>query len=128
MTTFSDWVDDQIRSHGYANDYAFARAMGIPHTAPLRWRSSSSPPKVQTMRSLAEFFNAPMQDVLVAAGYLKPEESGVVRAPLSLVEVTNEQLPEEVARRMAQPRDIGVLAMGSNESADPKRRGRRPSV
>lgn len=126
MTSFSDWVDGQMQSHGYASDYAFAQALGVAHTSPGRWRTSPKPPTVETMRRLAEFFKAPMQDVLVAAGYLKPEESGVVRVAQAMQDVTNEDLLREIARRMADPVDFGVLAMRSSESADPNRRGLRP--
>lgn len=121
MTTFSDWVDALARARGIESDYALARHLGVSHTAPPRWRTSTKPPEAETLRKVATAFNAPMQEVLVAAGYLRPEESGVQAARARLELASNRELTEELLRRLGEVEGSGdvVVAMGSAAPDDP---------
>lgn len=111
--------------------------MGVGPTTLMRWRTAADMPKAHSMRKAAEAMGVPIQSALVAAGYMRADEAKLqkvtVSVPLDPSTLSNEELAEEFVRRLGgdpdgPQRGRPVLAMGSNESADPKRRGRRPSV
>lgn len=99
MTDFASWVAQQLADKGYKTDAEAARHIGVPQSTIGRWKTGKKQPLAETMRKISESLGIPMQQVLVAAGYLKPEETGVVEV-VSTERLTNEQLVAELSARL----------------------------
>lgn len=100
MTDFASWVAQQLADKGYKTDAEAARHIGVPQSTIGRWKTGKKQPLAETMRKISDSLGIPMQQVLVAAGYLKPEETGVVEV-ISTGRLTNEQLLLELSARLA---------------------------
>ncbi len=71
------------------------------------------------MRKISESLNIPMQQVLVAAGYLKPEETGVVEV-VSTKALTNDQLLTEIASRLVDDKPEALTSVDQAVEVDEK--------
>ena len=80
-----------------------------PGPSVSRWFSQGSLPDPATAARLARSYDRPVLEAFVAAGFLTPEEAGErPSAPPSLVSLTDDELIEEVGRRMKELRDAGT--------------------
>ena len=48
----------------------------------LRWRDGDAEPDMRTLRRVAEALGRPLIDVLIAAGYVDPEQAGGYAVPI----------------------------------------------
>ncbi|KDE14918.1 helix-turn-helix domain-containing protein [Rhodococcus aetherivorans] len=137
MTRFSEWFDTLYRERGYETDAAAARAIGVQQSLIRRWREGSAP-SVDNLRKISYALAVPMQQVMIAAEYLTPDEAAVVTVPAPLESVPSAQLIGELVRRLAayeavdpvQGENVGgeVRAMRSSHPADPTVPTWRPAV
>lgn len=126
MTRFSEWFDTLARERGYENDASVARAVGVQQSVVKRWRQGSAP-SVDNLRKISHALAVPMQQAMLAADYLTPDEATVVTVPAPLETVPNAQLVAELTRRLAAYDDQGetpgppgeVRAIRSARPADP---------
>lgn len=130
MTRFSEWFDTLARDRGFETDASVARTLGIQQSVIKRWREGSAP-SVDNLRKVSHRLSVPMQQAMIAAGYLTEDEAAVVTIPADPSTLTNDQLMAELARRVAAFDDSGagidqnvaggreVRAMRSPRSADP---------
>lgn len=117
MTDFGEWVAQQIADRGYKTDAEAARHIGVPQSTIGRWKTGRKQPLAETMRKVSETLGIPMQQVLVAAGYLKPDETGVVEV-VSTGRLTNEQLLNELGARLVDDNPQGVTSTSQPSQAD----------
>ncbi|OOL30445.1 hypothetical protein GQ85_19870 [Rhodococcus rhodochrous] len=141
MTRFSEWFDALYRERGYDTDAAVARALGVQQSVIKRWREGSAP-SIDNLRKISTTLAVPMQQAMIAAGYLTPDEASVVTVPADLESVTDAQLLGELARRLIATRGedtdgdptqgtVGedtVRAIRSARPADPTAPPWRPSM
>lgn len=119
MTDFASWVAQQIANKGYKTDAEAARHIGVPQSTIGRWKTGKKQPLAETMRKISESLNIPMQQVLVAAGYLKPEETGVVEV-VSTKALTNDQLLTEIASRLVDDKPEALTSADQAVEVDGK--------
>lgn len=99
MSGFSEWVKQQLELRHEQDVADAARALGIRPSELGRWLSAKRPPTQDTIRTACRIFDVHVQEVLVAAGYMTPEESGLDGKPVSLSELSTRDLLDELARR-----------------------------
>lgn len=61
----------------------------------------NAPPTQDTIRTACRVFDVHVQEILVAAGYMTPDESGLDDKPISLSSLSTQDLLDELARRSA---------------------------
>ena len=70
------------------------------------WATIVRSPSPQVLRQVAVLFDAPIQDVLIAAGYMTEEENRPLSPTrMSLQQMSNKQILDEIRRRTV--RDAG---------------------
>lgn len=97
--TWHHYVQNKLDELGWSG-VRFEQESGISRTRLVHWRNGSnvSPDNV---RAAAEAFNVPVLQAFVAAGFLTAEEARQkAAAPVDPATLTNDQLLEEVRRRM----------------------------
>lgn len=68
-------------------------------------------PTMETLRRLSDGLNVPIQEALVAAGYVRPEEVGVVEAEgRDIKDIPTRDLLLELARRLGEDELGGEVA------------------
>lgn len=72
---FAAWVRDQIVARGYESPEEAARALGVYPSQMRQWTRISRSPTPQVLRRVAALFDAPVQEVLIAAGFMTEEEN-----------------------------------------------------
>ena len=72
---FAAWVRNQIAARGYQSPEEAARALGVYPSQMLQWTRISRSPTPQVLRRVAALFDAPVQEVLIAAGFMTEEET-----------------------------------------------------
>lgn len=100
---FAGWVRSRIDSGPYRDVSDAARQLGIPPSTLYRWLGAVRFPTRATIREAATILDAPIHEVLVAAGYMQPEECystmhGVVEA------LSSDELRAELMRRESTDR------------------------
>lgn len=77
---FPDWLEREMRHRGFdkserGKQAEFARAAGITKGAVTRLLSGEHLPDLRTARALARAFGYPVDDVLIAAGLIEPQDA-----------------------------------------------------
>ena len=104
---FSMWVREQIDAQGYASDEEAARALRVYPSLIRQWTSMVRVPSPEVLRRVAALFDAPIQEVLIASGYMTEEESrSMDAATTSLRQFSTDQILDELRRRASL--DSGV--------------------
>lgn len=116
MTIFSEWFDALYRERGYETDAAVARALGVQQSVIKRWREGSAP-SVDNLRKISHALAVPMQQAMIAAEYLTPDEATVVTVPADLETVPNAALIGELTRRLASYQDGAGDQPGGEDTA-----------
>lgn len=98
---FSEWVKHQLELRQETDVADAARALGIRPSELGRWLSAKRPPTQDTIRTACRVFDVHVQEILVAAGYMTPDESGLDDKPISLSSLSTRDLLDELARRSA---------------------------
>ncbi|ANQ72360.1 helix-turn-helix transcriptional regulator [Rhodococcus qingshengii] len=100
MSGFSAWVENQLELRSFGDIQEAARALKIRPSELSRWLSAKRPPTQDTMRTACQVFDAPIMEVLVAAGYLTSEEAEPGMTPPSIVAtISTQSLVDELTRR-----------------------------
>ena len=103
---FAAWVRDQIAARGYQSPEEAARALGVYPSQMLQWTRISRSPTPQVLRRVAALFDAPVQEVLIAAGFMTEEENRPLSPTrMSLQQLSNKQILDEIRRRTSG--DVG---------------------
>lgn len=71
---FAGWVRARLDAGPYSDDIDAARKLGVPPSTVLRWLGVRHPTRATT-REVATRFGVPIQEVLVAGGYMTPDEA-----------------------------------------------------
>ncbi|WP_307846866.1 helix-turn-helix domain-containing protein [Rhodococcus erythropolis] len=99
-TGFGVWIRDQIDARGYESTEEAARALGVYPSLLRHWATIVRSPSPQVLRQVAVLFDAPIQDVLIAAGYMTEEENRPLSPTrMSLQQMSNKQILDEICRR-----------------------------
>ncbi len=78
---FAGWVREQLDAGPYRDDTDAARKLGVPPSTVTRWLGIRYPTRATT-RQVATLFDVPIHEVLVAGGYMTPDEAtGIARRP-----------------------------------------------
>lgn len=118
MTNFADWLARTARKRGLDTEADISRAVNTSQSIVGRWRLHGAVPEMKTLRRVAEGLNVPIQEALIAAGYVKPEEVGVFQT--SVEDIPTRDLLLELARRLGEDElGVEVPAMRSPRPADP---------
>ncbi|WP_232253331.1 helix-turn-helix domain-containing protein [Rhodococcus erythropolis] len=101
-TGFGAWIRDQIDARGYQTVEEAARELGVYPSLLRHWATIVRSPAPKVLRRVAALFDAPIQEVLIAAGYMTEEEN-VPLSPtgMSLQQMSNKQILDEIRRRTA---------------------------
>lgn len=87
---------------------AIAAKIGITPPSVGRWYSQGSLPDPGTAATFARVYNRPVLEAFIAAGFLTSEEAGETpSAPPTLATLDDDELLEEVRRRMQGGSDAG---------------------
>ncbi|MGM5069006.1 helix-turn-helix domain-containing protein [Rhodococcus qingshengii] len=99
---FAAWVRDQIVARGHESPEEAARALGVYPSQMRQWTTIARSPTPQVLRRVAALFDAPAQEVLIAAGFMTEDEN-VPLSPTrkSLQQLSNKQILDEIRRRTA---------------------------
>ncbi|WP_424808307.1 helix-turn-helix domain-containing protein [Rhodococcus sp. 27YEA15] len=100
MTGFSDWVKYQLTLRLYTDVPEAARALKLRPSELSRWISAKRPPTQDTIRAACRVFDAPVLEVLIAAGYLSAEEAGVREDLPAVSSLSTQDLVDELCRRL----------------------------
>ncbi|WP_030003037.1 transcriptional regulator [Rhodococcus erythropolis] len=103
---FAAWVRDQIAARGYESPEEAARTLGVYPSQMRQWTTIARSPTPQVLRRVAALFDATVQEVLIAAGFMTEDEN-VPLSPtrVSLQQLSNKQILDEIRRRTAG--DVG---------------------
>lgn len=71
---FAGWVREQLDAGPYSDDTDAARKLGVPSSTVVRWLGMRYPTRATT-RQVATLFEVPIHEVLVAGGYMTPDEA-----------------------------------------------------
>lgn len=74
---FVGWVREQLDAGPYSDDTDAARKLGVPPSTVTRWLYVRYPTRATT-RQVATLFDVPIHEVLVAGGYMTPDEATIV--------------------------------------------------
>ncbi|NKR57482.1 XRE family transcriptional regulator [Rhodococcus hoagii] len=111
MTDFSDWVARVARKRGLETEADISRAINTSQSIVGRWRMHGTAPTMETLRRLSDGLNVPIQEALVAAGYVKPEEVGIIQAEgRDIKDIPSKELLLELARRLGEDELGGEVA------------------
>ncbi|AEV51940.1 transcriptional repressor [Rhodococcus phage REQ3] len=117
MTNFADWLWTTARRRGLETEAEISRAVNTSQSIVGRWRLQGAVPEIKTLRRIADGLNVPIQEALVAAGYVLPEEVGVVRTDIKdipaaelLANIATRDLLLELARRLGEDELGGEVA------------------
>ncbi|MEA1798729.1 MULTISPECIES: helix-turn-helix domain-containing protein [Rhodococcus] len=101
-TGFGAWIRGQIDARGYESTEEAARALGVYPSLLRHWATIVRSPSPQVLRQVAVLFDAPIQEVLIAAGYMTEEENRPLSPTrMSLQQMSNKQILDEIRRRTA---------------------------
>lgn len=98
---FSMWVRAQIDALGYASNEEAARALRVYPSEVRQWTSMvRAPSSPEVLRRVAKLFDVPIQEVLIASGYMTEDESLPMDAvAMSLRQLSTDQILDELRRR-----------------------------
>lgn len=123
MSTFPAWMTRTYKALGIDSDAEFARLIDSPQSNVSRWRNKGVIPDMKKLREIADTLDLPIQEILVAAGWVRPDEVGIVPAKeVELADISNRELVGELWRRLGEDEDAGLEevtdAMRSSKSLD----------
>lgn len=93
---FAGWVREQLDTGPYSDYADAARKLGVPPSTVARWLGVRRPTRA-TIREAATLFDVPIQDVLVAGGYMRPDEAASGAGTLG--DISTGELQAELTRR-----------------------------
>jgi len=82
---WATWLRRRMRTAGVATPTELGRASGVDQSVISRWLNEGRTPQVDQLRKIATPLRATMLDLLIAAGYVSPDELGVTETPSSAV-------------------------------------------
>lgn len=99
---FAAWVREQIAARGYQSHEEAAQALGVYPSQMRQWTRIARSPTPQVLRRVAALFDAPVQEVLTAAGFMTEDENQPLSPTrMSLQQLSNKQILDEIRRRTA---------------------------
>lgn len=122
---FYEWVHAQFPAD--ATNADISRATGISESQVGRWRSQR--PTIDTLQKVANKLGVPLLAPLIAAGYVTEDEAGVTSIPAPPADLSDDELAEEVRRRLVAKSDQAQEAAGycCREGSRREREGPRPA-
>ncbi|ORM00687.1 hypothetical protein [Prescottella equi] len=116
MSDFATWLADVARTRGLETEAEISRAVNISQSIVGRWRIQGTAPEIKSLRRVADGLGVSIQEALVAAGYVTPEEVGVVEVTpvvnMDVSRIPTAELLRELARRLGEA-DPAVKVSGS---------------
>lgn len=96
---FARWIRERLDTGPYSDDIDAARKLGVPPSTVVRWLGAIRYPTRATTREVATLFDVPIHEVLVAAGYMTPDEAARGGTRSGLDDFNTEELQDELIRR-----------------------------
>ncbi|MGI8313311.1 helix-turn-helix domain-containing protein [Saccharopolyspora hattusasensis] len=100
---FAKWINKQLDRKGW-RPADLADQAGIGRSAVSRWINEGYQPNIPNARAAAEALGVPLLEILVESEQLSVAEALMYSRARSLSEVSDEELAEEVRRRLVRPR------------------------
>lgn len=94
----SSWWSYVKRVSRDAPQQAIAERAGLSQSTINRWQSGE--PKPGNVRSFALAYERPVLEAFIAAGFLTQQEANLITPPVDLTRLGDDQLIDEVRRRM----------------------------
>ena len=108
------WAYVQKRAKGESNS-RIAQAVGVTPSSVSRWGGGSMPDPAQAA-AFARAYGRPVLEAFVAAGFLTPQEARErPSTPPSIDDLTDEELLDEIRKRMLQGRSEGAAMHAARE-------------
>ncbi|WP_280389506.1 hypothetical protein [Nocardia wallacei] len=98
-TEWWDYIEGLLRERDVAPT-TWAREVGLAATLPGIWKRDGGVPRLSVMRLVADYFQRPMREVLIKAGYATAEELGYSLSVPDPRELSNDILLHELGRRL----------------------------
>ena len=96
-----DWPEYLRRITGGATQGQIAERIGIGRLSVCNWLHGKTRPKAETVIQVARVYQRSPIEALLAAGYLRPDETGrAVELRTSLRDIPGEDLAGEIRRRL----------------------------
>lgn len=74
-SNWPEWLGERMRLLGYRSSSDLARTSEVPDSVISRWRSGASRPSLVQLRRVQAALQAPLLELLVAAGHLTADEA-----------------------------------------------------
>ena len=95
------WPEYLRRISGGATQGQIAERIGIGRLSVCNWLHGKTRPKAETVIQVARVYQRSPIEALLAAGYLRPDETGrAVELRTSLRDIPGEDLAGEIRRRL----------------------------
>jgi transcriptional regulator with XRE-family HTH domain len=72
---WATWLEERMSLLGYRSNSDLARESGVPDSVLSRWRNAGTRPSLEQVGRLQPALQAPLLELLVAAGHLTPDEA-----------------------------------------------------
>jgi len=128
--SWARWLQAQLDERGWKRSDLIQRSPDVTKDRLSKWLRGEEVPRIGAVRAVCRALRVKAVEGLVAAGHLEPDDVGAVIAErITVTGLTDRELLEEIARRMAEGRqpDTGedVLTV---EDPTPLRRAVVPVV
>lgn len=82
---WATWLRRRMRVAGFTTPTELGRASGVDQSVVSRWLNEGRTPQVDQLRKIAGALDATMLDLLIAAGYVEPDEIDVTDASTTTI-------------------------------------------
>lgn len=82
---WATWLRHRMRIAGFTTPTEMGRASGVDQSVISRWLNEGRTPQVDQLRKIAGPLDATMLDLLIAAGYVAPDEVNVTEAATTVL-------------------------------------------
>ncbi|MFE3052251.1 hypothetical protein [Nocardia sp. NPDC059239] len=96
-----------------------ADAIGVSRSTVGNWQQKGVVPDWKQVRSVAQFFNRPLSEALIRAGFATSEELNFVAPPLTPESMSNEQLLLLLKDRLDELTALRKVMAGNEAEPDP---------
>lgn len=95
-----------------------ADAIGVSRSTTGNWVNKGTVPDWKQVRAVAQFFDRPISEALIRAGFLTADELDVVAPPLTPESMSNEQLLVLLKSRLDELTTLRKMVADSDTKAD----------